>query len=137
MDCGFARPSGEKKPAIPHMGLGSSIALSCIRFAHSPIFTSILTTSQRMNLLDWCKSRLRNTWLFQKAAPLTIYARNKWFDLRHSVNTAASVPLSQVTVHGPNRNQGVIYSTVSDSMLRGLLDRLPIRHELFTFVDFG
>jgi hypothetical protein len=90
-----------------------------------------------MNLLAWCKPRLRKTWLFRKAAPLTIYARNKWFDLKHGVNTAASVPLSRVTVHGPNRNQGVIYSTVSDSMLSAILNRLPIRHELFTFVDFG
>jgi SAM-dependent methyltransferase len=90
-----------------------------------------------MSGISSVRIRLRRSWLYRAATPFMGFARNKWFDVKHGVDTAGDVPLSVLTVDSPNRAHGIMYATINASLLGTIIDSLPIRPESYTFVDLG
>lgn len=59
------------------------------------------------------------------------------FDRQFGINTAGRIPLGELTVHSDNVLLGRLYAPASITLAKSLLDRLPISHAQFTFIDFG
>jgi SAM-dependent methyltransferase len=64
---------------------------------------------------------------------------NADFDRRFNVDTGQGPGelLNLATVSTPNWRHGIKYEPVNEDIFRQLLDSLAIRHEGFTFIDFG
>jgi len=59
------------------------------------------------------------------------------FDRQLGISTCGRIPLGELTVHSGNVLCGRLYSPVSITILRSLIDNLRIPHAEFSFVDFG
>jgi hypothetical protein len=59
------------------------------------------------------------------------------FDRRFGITTAGRIPLGELTVHSENVLFGKLYAPASVPLVKSLLDRLPISHPNFSFIDFG
>jgi hypothetical protein len=60
------------------------------------------------------------------------------FDRSFGTDTGASLVQSEgLDIRGPNWIYGIRYSPTPESKVQEMLAALPIRHEEFTFVDFG
>ena len=58
-------------------------------------------------------------------------------DLEHGTDTSVSVRLHDLHITSPNYRYAVYYQPTRFRVVREILARLPIRHEDYTFVDFG
>ena len=90
-----------------------------------------------MGLLTGWKRWLRNTAVYHAAGPVVLYLKNKWFDVKHGVKTAETVPMSRLRLHGPHAREGVIYATLTDGALWASFNRIAIPYAEYSFVDFG
>lgn len=59
------------------------------------------------------------------------------FDEAHGVDTAGIVALASLEIESDNVSHGVRYEATTKQAFDLLVGGLPIRHEEFTFVDFG
>jgi hypothetical protein len=59
------------------------------------------------------------------------------FDEKYGVDTGGVIPLSSLDISSPNYVYGVYYKASTPDELRDVLSAIPLRHEDFTFVDFG
>ena len=59
------------------------------------------------------------------------------FDRRHGVDTSGIIPLNQLGIAGTNWEYGVPYWAIDPDVFLRLLGALEIRHQDYTFVDFG
>ena len=59
------------------------------------------------------------------------------FDLTHGVDTGGIVRISSMEIDSPNYVYAVYYKASRPEEVRKVLSALPVRHEDFTFVDFG
>jgi hypothetical protein len=58
------------------------------------------------------------------------------FDRVYRVDTAGRIGLEELTVNG-NRDAGVYYLGTDPDAFRAAISSLPIRHDNYTFVDYG
>lgn len=63
--------------------------------------------------------------------------KDRAFDTRYGVDTAGIIELKQLHIPGTSWEYGVPYWAVDPDVYARLLGELTIRHEDFTFVDFG
>jgi SAM-dependent methyltransferase len=63
--------------------------------------------------------------------------REREFDVRHNVDTAGIVRLFELDISSPWKELGVRYQGVNPEIFRQVMDRLPIDHRQFIFVDLG
>jgi len=59
------------------------------------------------------------------------------FDLTHGVNTGGIVRIASMEIDSPNYVYAVYYKASRPDEVGNAIAALPIRHEEFTFVDFG
>jgi hypothetical protein len=63
--------------------------------------------------------------------------RDRQFDRAHGVDTDGLIRLRELSVDYPTWQDGNRYEAIDADVCRRLLALLPIRHEEFTFIDFG
>src|ERR1700674_1900831 len=59
------------------------------------------------------------------------------FDRQFGIKTTGRIPLGQLTVRSDNVLYGRLYSPASITMVKSLLESLPIAYNQFSFIDFG
>jgi Histone methylation protein DOT1 len=64
-------------------------------------------------------------------------ARCAWFDLCHGVQTRNELQSHSLEIDSPNREHGTHYSPTHPKFMRTVLQRLPIEHKQYCFVDYG
>jgi SAM-dependent methyltransferase len=65
------------------------------------------------------------------------HLRCKAWDLAHGVDTSGEIPLSSYDFESANKVAGLEYHSHHPRILRDTLQALNIRHEDYTFIDFG
>jgi SAM-dependent methyltransferase len=64
-------------------------------------------------------------------------ARCRGWDIAHGVDTCGEIPLSSLDFQSKNKAPGLEYQSHHPAIIRSSLQMLPIRHEEYTFVDYG
>lgn len=103
-------------------------------------FRDILASLRMLQLP--AAARTFSWWLHNdgwRFSPYQIYERHVSgsFDQEHGTDTLTRVDLTDLEIDSPNRLHGVYYQASPVCSTRKLLRSLGIRHEEFTFVDFG
>ena len=92
-----------------------------------------MTTSVAGSLKSWVTS---NAWL-KSVLKKANNARCEAWDLIHNVDTCGQTPISELDFQSKNKAAAVEYHSHHPAIIRAGLSALPIRHEDYTFVDFG
>lgn len=66
-----------------------------------------------------------------------VWTVDRLFDYRHGTDTSGIVSLERLTVTGESRQHGEAYEPTPTNIFKRAMASLPIRHEDFTFIDFG
>ena len=61
----------------------------------------------------------------------------KRYDREHGVETSGLIELDQLDLDNPNKAHGTRYGGASPWLFKEILDRIPIEHKNYTFIDIG
>jgi SAM-dependent methyltransferase len=86
---------------------------------------------------DALKERIRRSRFYHAVGPWMQSWRERKFDRLHNVDTRGLVRLDQLRIDSGNAAHGLKYEGVDPRLFRAIFARLPIRHQDFTFIDFG
>jgi SAM-dependent methyltransferase len=75
-------------------------------------------------------------WLRERRRSATPAPPNA-IDWEHGTDTSSNVRLHHLDITSPNYRYAVYYHPSRVRVLREILERLPVRHEDYTFIDFG
>jgi len=83
------------------------------------------------------KSFLLNTPFSEFLGRSLLMARNKFFDIRHGINTDGNIQLRELNIKSSNVTFGFFYEAIDPKLFNRIMKSFEIRPEGFVFVDFG